>query len=566
MSTPKPLSKVHGRPVIRFPLQPNESEYRSLEIPSTDRLLNSLTRLQQARVVKDPSTFHSAASDYSTAMSTFRNQVPQIAGLDLENTMYLSALTGLKRKHRHFMDSFFNMEKEIWDERMDICVQSYNSMNDMFLWLVFVINFLLKELPKPSSEVSAPLNQGYLPSVSTICAATATICDTRPAAASSSAEKNNPVGRLKNITSSINIFTPSSETSSSSSMTLVDPQLPSIDPSRLSFRNALEPSIFRLMPLNRVSMFFFPVDPANSDSDVEMPLPINMDTDVTFDTDTGELNSATLRALICILSSHQGTMHPELTAMVFTCFRYFTTPTTFWLTLVEQYCKQRPDGLNAAQIRVWKNNDLLRHTRVAELLRIWFEQYWSATHDSELQPRIREFFDYRLRSSAIDDKLKSAIRDAIYMVQDRTDDERFAEKLKRLANRAQFFNKCEKYTPTGFEFPFDVHHHYLSTTTVLFSCDTEPGKDELARQLSLLMSTNFRKVIPTDAIEVWRTRDKPKSQWKFVKSVSNLTLFGEMLSMWVIDSIINCSTGSEGRVSMICFWIDVAMVRTVILF
>jgi hypothetical protein len=319
------------------------------------------------------------------------------------------------------------------------------------------------------------------------------------------------------------------------------------------------------MPLNRVSTFFFPVDPADPDSDVEMPLPINLDVDVTFDTDTGELNSATLRALICILSSQQGVMHPELTAMVFTCFRYFTTPTIFWLTLVEQYSKQRPDGLNAAQVRVWKNNDLLRRTRVAELLRIWLEQYWSATHDSELQPRIREFFHYRIRPSAIDDKLKATIHHAIYMVQDRTDDERFAEKLKRLADRAQFFNKCEKYAPTGFEFPFNVHH-YLSTTTVLSFCYTEPGKDELARQLSLLMSTNFRKVIPTDAIEVWRTRDKPKTQWKFVRAVSNLTLFGEMLSMWVIDSIINCSTGSEGRVNIICFWIDVAMVCTVILF
>jgi hypothetical protein len=431
-------------------------------------------------------------------------------------------------------------------------------MNDMFIWLVFVINFLLKGLPKqtlPSSKVSAPLNQGYSPYVSTICAPTTTICDTRLVVASSSAGVNPEVH--SNFV----------ETSSSSSMTLVvDAHLPSIDPSRLSFRNALGPSIPRLMPLDRVSAFFFPVDPADPDFDVEMPLPINMGVDVTFDTDTGELNSATLRALICILSSHQGVMHPELTAMVFTCFRYFTTPTIFWLTLVEEYSKQRPDGLNAAQIRVWKNNDLLRRTRVAELLRIWLEQYWSATHDFALQPRIREFFDYRLRSASIDDNLKSAIRHAIYTVQDRTNDERFAEKLKRLADRAQFFNKCEKYTPTGFEFPFNVHHHYLSTTTVLSFCYTEPGKDEFARQLSLLMSINFRKVIPTDAIEVWRTRDKPKTQWKFVRAVSNLTLFGEMLSMWVIDSIINCSTGSEGRVSMICFWTDVALVCTILLF
>ena len=560
MSSPKSLSKVHGRPIIRFPLQTDEPKYRSLKTPSTDKLLGSLTRLQQARAVKDPSTFHSAASDYSTAMSAFRNQVPRIAGLDLENPMYMSALRGLKRKHRQFMDSFFNMEKQIWDERMDICVQSCNSMNEMFIWLVFVINFLLKGLPKQTlssskPKVSAPLNQGYSPYVSTICAPTTTTCDTRLVITSSSAGVNSEV------------HSNFAETSNSSSMTLVvDTQLPSIDPSRLSFRNTLGPSMPRLMPLDRVSTFFFPVDPADPDSDVEMPLPINMDVDVTFDTDTGELDSATLRALICILSSHQGTMHPELTTMVFTCFRYFTTPTIFWLALVEEYSKQRPDGLNAAQIRVWKNNDLLRRTRVAELLRIWLEQYWSATHDSALQPRIREFFDYRLRSAAIDEKLKSAIRHAIYTVQDRTDDERFAEKLKKLADRAQFFNKCEKYTPTGFEFPFNVHQHYLSTTTVLSFCYTEPGKDEFARQLSLLMSTNFRKVIPTDAIEVWRTRDKPKTQWKFVGAVSNLTLFGEMLSMWVIDSIINCSTGSEGRVSMICFWIDVAIVCTIILF
>lgn len=557
MSSPKSLSKLHGRPTIRFPLKTDEPKYRSSKTPSTDKLLGSLTRLQQARAVKDPLTFHSAASDYSTAMSAFRNQVPQIAGLDLENPMYLSALRGLKRKHRQFMDSFFNTEKQIWDERMDTCVQSCNSMNDMFIWLVFVINFLLKGLPKqtlPSSKVTAPLNQGYSSYVSTICAPTTTICDTRLVAASSSAGVNREVH--SNFV----------ETSSSSSMTLVvDTQLPSIDPSRLSFRNALWSSMPRLMPLSRVSAFFFPVDPADPDSDVEMPLPINTDVDVTFDTDTGELNSATLRALICILSSHQGIMHPELTAMVFTCFRYFTTPTIFWLTVVEEYSKQRPDGLNAAQIRVWKNNDLLRRTRVAELLRIWLVQYWSATHDSALQPRIREFFDYRLRSAAIDDNLKSAIRVAIYTVQDRTDDERFAEKLKRLADRAQFFKNCEEYTPTGFEFPFNVHHHYLSTTTVLSFCYTEPGRDEFARQLSLMMSTNFRKVIPTDAIEVWQTRDKPKTQWKFVRAVSNLTLFGEMLSMWVIDSVINCSTGSEGRVSMICFWIDVALVCTIIL-
>ena len=555
MSTPRPLSKVHGRHIIRFPLPPDEPESPSLEIPSTDKLLSSLTRLQQARAVKDPSTFHSAASDYSTAMSAFRNQVPQIPGLDLENPMYLSALRGLKRKHRHFMDSFFNTEKQIWDEKMDLCVQAYKSMNDMFIWLVFVINFLLKGLPKqtlPSSKVSASLDQGCSPCFSTICAPTTTICDTRLVVASSSAGAS-PVVHPNFV-----------ETSSSNSVTLlVDAQLPGIDPSRLSFRNALGPSSPRLMSLNRVSGFFFPIDPADHDSDVEMPLPINMDVDVTFDTDTGELNSATLRALMCILSSHQSLMHPELTTMVFTCFRYFTTPTIFWLTLVEEYSKQRPDGLNAAQIRVWKNNDLLRRTRVAELLRIWLEQYWSATHDSALQPRIREFFDYRLRSVAIDEKLKSTIRHAIYMVQDRTDDERFAEKLKRLADRAQFLNQCEKYTSTGIKFPFNVHHHYLSTTTVLSFCYTEPGKDEFARQLSLLMSTNFRKVIPTDAIEVWRTRDKPKTQWKFVRAVSNLTLFGEMLSMWVIDSIINCSTGPEGRVSMICFWIDVAMVSTV---
>ena len=574
MSTPKPLSqKVHGRHVIRFPSQPRP---RLLEMPSTDKLLRCLTRLQLAHTVKDPSTFHSAARDYSTAMLAFRNQVPQIPGLDLENTIYLSALSGLKRMHLLFMDSFFNMDKEIWDERMDICVRSYKYMDDMFIWLVLVIKFLLKELPKqsmPSPKLSASLNQGY---VSTICAPTKTICDTQLALVSSPSEvhvhsnfveKNISLGRSRssNLTSNINLFLPSSEPSSSLTL-LADPHLPSIDPFRLSFRNALVPSMPRLMPLNRVSAFFFPVDPTEPDSDVEMPLPINMDVDVTFNTDTGELNSATLRALICILSSQQGVLHPELTAMVFTCFRYFTTPTVFWLTLVEEYSKQRPDGLSPAQIRVWKNNDILRRVRVAELLRIWLEQYWSATHDSELQPRIREFFNYRLRSSALDDKLKSAISNAIHTVHDRTDGERFADKLKRLADRAQFFNKCEQYTPTSFEFPFNVRHHYLSTTTVLSSLCTEPGKEEIARQLSLLMSTNFRKVMPTDAIEVWLTREKPKTQWKYVGAVSNLTLFGERLSMWVIDSIINCSTGSEGRVNMICFWIDVAVVCTVIFF
>ncbi|KIM43168.1 hypothetical protein M413DRAFT_435604 [Hebeloma cylindrosporum] len=560
MSTPKPLSQnVQGRHITRLPLQPQP------RLPSTNKLLSSIALLEKARAVKDPLEFRSVACDYSTAMLAFRNQVPQIAGLDLENTLFLSALIALKRQHLHFMDSFFSMEKEIWDERTDICVQSYKSMHDAFVRLVSLIKLLLKELPAlpmPSSKVSASLNQGY---VSTISAPTRTICDPLLILGSSSAagahliEKNNSAASDFNFTTSVNLLCSSFGPFNSSSMTLVvDP--PSINPFRLSFRNALGPSTPRLMLLNRVSTFIFPVDPTDAESDVEMPLPIDMDLDVTFDTNTGELDSATLRALVCILSSQEGIMHTELIAMVFTCFRYFSTPDAFWLTLVEEYSKQRPDGLNAAQIRVWKNNDLLRRIRVTELLRIWLEQYWSSTHDAELQPRIREFFNYRLRPAAIDNSLKAAICHAIYTVQDRTDNQRFAEKLKRLANRAQFFKNCENYPPTGFKFPFNVRHHYLSTNaTVLSSCYTEPGKDELARQLSLLMSTNFRKVIPTDAIEVWLTHDKPKAQRKSVEAVSNLTLFGEMLSMWVVDSIINCSTGSEGRVSMICFWIDVAM-------
>ncbi|KAF8895480.1 ras guanine nucleotide exchange factor domain-containing protein [Infundibulicybe gibba] len=340
---------------------------------------------------------------------------------------------------------------------------------------------------------------------------------------------------------------------SGSSMTFVDcsseSDVASFEPlPKQSFRSN-DPVRLPDVPYSiRQSDIFFRADPYAPELDVDMPLPVGEAVAVRLD-HAGMMKAASLPALVRILTSKEGLLSAEFTTTFFLCFRFFSSPTQFLELLINRFHEQPAASLSHAQLRVWAREATLVRIRVGRAILMWLEQYW--------KPGLDECVLGTLRSFALDHLVPGLPELLATKLLAHLSDVSSHDQGSGAIRKSRYFQKMSDLSvakdmdPTGFVIPPCQSGDVIAQ---IMKYNSLPGKEELARQLTVRMSEELLKVDPEDAVAHWIAGGKSEVGNRLQKVID----FECSLGLFVSHTILQGTT-QEARVEIIAFWIDIAM-------
>jgi hypothetical protein len=308
--------------------------------------------------------------------------------------------------------------------------------------------------------------------------------------------------------------------------------------------------------------------------DVNMPHPPRQD--IIYDEATGHVKAASFRELVRLLTSWTAVVDKELTTIIFTWFREFAKPAAFFLELTGLYLEECPVGLSSEQKLNWENTASARRIRIAKVILDWITKYWSEAEDRPVVVLLRQFIELSDENDPVR-HIMNRIMEQISLSENQ------ANILP--PPKAPLINVAEKFAkalpPTGFKLPKSytiprsehTESNRITSTKQAISHllnfnKSKAGREEFARQLTLIVSAHFRRLTPIQFIEIWRCmdrRDKEKlNSLPGGESWSALNLFGKSLATWVTHTIV-VPDDIRTRVFVICLWIDIALVRSLFL-
>lgn len=367
---------------------------------------------------------------------------------------------------------------------------------------------------------------------------------------------------LSSSKSSIFSFKSIKSLTSKTSATLVQPD-GGIDPVKLSFRADIEPSCPSTSSGGiRHSVLFYPNDPLNPDSEVEMPMPTGEAAALSFDAE-GKIKGGSLPALVTVLTSRQGVTDHELATTVYTYFRCFTTPILLFQELAKRYEEPQPADLTNDQARVWETNISIVRIRVAKAMLDWLNQYWRAESDHEILEDMQMFAEERVEIPDHPKAILYRVIEKINHMKQVSPEDALSKRAQELVARVALKMPQEPPTPTGFIFS---ERFSRDLVTQLQQFNNSAGREEFARQLAMKLSSMFRDVDPVDAVAFWRSSQRKQNDNDVTinsaasKAIKTITMFEQSLSIWVTYSIIKPNEPLD-RASMASFWLDIATVR-----
>jgi hypothetical protein len=337
---------------------------------------------------------------------------------------------------------------------------------------------------------------------------------------------------------------------------------PDVDPVKLSFRADIEPSCPSTSDGSiRHSVLFYPNDPLNPDSDVEMPMPTGEAAALSFDAE-GRIKGGSLPALVTVLTSRQGVTDHELATTVYTYFRCFATPMLLFQELAKRYEEPQPTDLTDDQARVWETNTSIVRIRVAKAMLDWLHQYWRAESDDEILEDMQMFAEERIEIPGHPKAILHRVIEKINHMKHVSPEDALTKRAQELIARVELKMPQELPTPTGFVFPERFSRDLVAQ---LQQFNNSAGREEFARQLTMKLSSMFRDVDPVDAVAFWRSSQKKQDDKAAInsaasKSIKAIAMFEQTLSIWVTYSIIKPSEPLD-RATMASFWLDIATVR-----
>ncbi|KAF8798975.1 ras GEF [Phlegmacium glaucopus] len=348
---------------------------------------------------------------------------------------------------------------------------------------------------------------------------------------------------------------------SKSSATLVQPDV--IDPVKLSFRADIEPSRPPSPPTPnggiRHSIFFYPNDPLNPESDVAMPMPTGEAAALSIDAE-GRIKGGSLPALVAILTSRQGVTDHELSTTVYTYFRCFATPMLLFQELTKRYKEPPPTNLTDNQACVWETNTSIVRIRVAKAILDWLNQYWRAESDDEILEDMLVFAEERVKIHGHPAILLRVIEKVKHMKQVSPEDA-LTKRAQELVARVELMMPQKPATPTGFIFPERFSPNLVAQ---LQQFNSSAGREEFARQLTMKLSSMFRDVDPVDAVAFWRLSEKNQKNDATInlatsKAIKAIAMFERSLTIWISYCIVKPIELLD-RARMASFWLDIATI------
>ncbi|KAI0252439.1 ras guanine nucleotide exchange factor domain-containing protein [Lactifluus subvellereus] len=313
---------------------------------------------------------------------------------------------------------------------------------------------------------------------------------------------------------------------------------------------------------------------------VEMPAPVGDASD--FVTQDGIVKYASFSALIGILTAPKPnpniTHFDQLHDAFLLCFRCFSTPMHVVRALVARFRQGRPNNLTSEQERVWPLHMQAVRLRVVNILRAWIDLYWVHEDDCPAAPLIQLFAESTIElrwpeaSDSIVQGLKRHLRESDHPSLCR--DARHPEapngaalgvKIVPLTRRPSAVGLLDTYATSALEASFgedslnsailadDLVRNDEFAHVLVFNSDQHCT--ELARQLTLFMSAEFRSVNPE---KLWHHLCRRCRDCHTEKTINMLLLHAAALQAWTAKSIV-AQNEPETRAGVMTFLIALAL-------
>ncbi|KAG6897648.1 hypothetical protein C0992_012627 [Termitomyces sp. T32_za158] len=348
-----------------------------------------------------------------------------------------------------------------------------------------------------------------------------------------------------------------------SSLTLADLTPVATVPKEPSVPTSKEPSTMRVKEnsadiqspayLPRRSAVYYLADPYHPE-DVEMPFSTEETASIRLD-HNGEIKSASLTALVRILTTIESVKNQEFIPTFFVCFRFFTTPRLFLQALIHRFNERPPDDYNPLQLEVWIRDRVNDHIRIAKAVLLWLELYWKSDVDNEVLPDLQYFVIHHL-VFVIPPGLGDAVLEALDLVDG---DSPFCRRSRKAHDLNFVYKHGGRVDIPPNDFTIKIYPDHLTGKQIL-SFDSPSGREEFARQLTIYISEKFRQVDPEDAIQYWHLKEQKSSTvttMEVGQILRAIIEFERALCSWVTFSILD-EISRTNRRTFIEFWLDIS--------
>jgi RasGEF N-terminal motif/RasGEF domain len=296
----------------------------------------------------------------------------------------------------------------------------------------------------------------------------------------------------------------------------------------------------------------------------------------------GIVKYANLQALISILTNPKQNPNirhlDQLHDAFLLCFRCFSTPADVVNALIARFQHPQPENLTKEQENAWPFHLQAIRLRVVDVLRAWVETYWVHEDDRQAAPLIQHFFEstVELRWSETSKIIAQSLR-RHFLVPNHPNmrsDTRHpqasnsaAVRTRLAEHRQTFVGLLDTYAVKALRSSSDDG---LNSATLVddivqnedvphvLNFSSEQHCMELARQLTLFMSIEFRKV---DSEKLWHHLRRQCYDCDAEQKVKVLQLHALVLQVWTARSVVE-QDDPETRMGVLNFFIALAFVST----
>ncbi|KAF7314297.1 Cell division control protein Cdc25 [Mycena kentingensis (nom. inval.)] len=328
-------------------------------------------------------------------------------------------------------------------------------------------------------------------------------------------------------------FNKSSATLQESTTTLVAPSEPATptptapDEPRIAFRQS------RLID-NR--------HPDILSATVDMPIPQNIA--VRLDS-KGDIQSASLAAIVMILTSDQVVAFDNLLETFFLSWRFFSRADQLMDVLEARWHEPPPNDLDALQRRVWTRHMLQVRNSLANIVYVWLTLYWRHEEDRGVRDRIEDLI-MCYQPAGLLKPTERAAYDALKLAIQRGESGAIARRLQRAQERADERPKLEA-PQSDFNLVLEADEGYR----IFCSSFLPPGGAYfLATQLALLCQRLFSQIDPEEAVGYWVMEQG---------HVYAIQEWEERFLFCVAYAIV-MTTDPAKRIKLVEMWIEVAAI------
>ncbi|CAI2180023.1 2452_t:CDS:2, partial [Funneliformis geosporum] len=264
---------------------------------------------------------------------------------------------------------------------------------------------------------------------------------------------------------------------------------------------------------NKVKKFFGEIVPHSHKQKEDKPWFLNHDYDqseMIFNME-GYVKGGTLNALIERLTMHD-LLDSNFIATFLLTYRSFCTTDEFFDRLVKRFMIQSPDNLTHDELEVWqeKKQTPIR-IRVFNIMKTWLEYYYIDGEDSHCLERMSEF-----ANTTMNEKMSFATKGLMKLIE------------KRVCKNAKF---KELVITNSDKPPASILPKNIKKLKFL-----ELDPLEIARQLTLIESKLYNKILPVECLnKAW---SKDEGDYAAV-NIKAMIVNSNQITGWVAESVLD---------------------------